>query len=77
MFDKGKKEFKTDFGPDEKIEVIELTFKGSKGYISKIIIDRNGIWYDVILKEIVNQSKDILRPEVIRYPGSMLKSLEG
>jgi len=76
MFDKGQKEFKTDFGPDERIEVVELSLKGSKGYVSKIIIDRNGIWYDVILKEVVNQSKDISRPEAIRYPGSMLKSLE-
>ena len=76
MFDKSQKEFKTDFGPDEKIEVIDLGFKGSKGYVSKIIIDRNGIWYEVILTEIVSQGKGILRPEAVNYPGRFLKSLE-
>ena len=76
MFDKSQKEFKTAFGPDEKIEVIDLNFKGSRGYVSSIIIDRNGIMYEVILTSIAHQSKNVLRPEAIKYPACMLKSLE-
>jgi len=76
MFDKSQKQFTTEFGPDEIIEVTDLNFKGSKGYVSKIIIDRNGIWYEVILTEIVNRSKGILKPEKIQYLAGMLKSLE-
>ena len=76
MFDKGQKEFIIEFGLDERIEVTDLNFKGSKGYVNKIIIDRNGIWYEVILTEIVNQSKGILKSEAIRYPAGFLKSLD-
>jgi len=76
MFDKSQKEFKTEFGPDERIEVTDMNFKGSKGYVSKIIIDCNGIWYEVILTEIVHQSKAELRPRAIKYPARFLKSLE-
>ncbi len=43
--------------------------------VSKLI-DRNGIWYEVILTEIVNRSKNIMRPEAIKYLAGMLKSLE-
>lgn len=76
MFDKSQKEFKISFGPDERIEVVDGEFKSSTGYVSKIIIDRNGIWYEVILIKIVNRSKNTMHPEAIKCLEYMLQTLE-
>lgn len=38
-------------------------FKGSTGYVSCIKINRNGVWYEVILTDIKSQHKRELRPE--------------
>lgn len=74
--DKNQKEFVTEFGVDEKVEVTELQFKGSRGYVNDIIINRNGIWYKVILTDMINQPKNVYKPEAIKYLGCFLKSIE-
>jgi hypothetical protein len=75
MIDSNQKEFKVGFGIDEKVEVTELEFKGSRGFINSIIIDSNGISYEVLLTEIVGQSKNIYKPILSTYLGSFLKSI--
>lgn len=75
MIDTSQKVFLTEFGVDEEVEITDLQFKGSKGYISNIIINRNGIWYEVVLTDIITQSKNVLKPEVIKLLGCFLKSI--
>lgn len=75
MIDTSQKVFLTEFGVDEKVEITDLQFKGSKGYISNIIINRNGIWYEVVLTDIITQSKNVLKPEAIKLLGCFLKSI--
>jgi|WetSurMetagenome_2_1015567.scaffolds.fasta_scaffold133261_3 hypothetical protein len=46
--------FETEFGVDQKVEITKhcKMYEGSKGYVGKIVIDRNDIWYEVIVTEI-------------------------
>lgn len=75
MIKSTQKGFVVDFGIDEKVEVIQLSYKGSKGYVNSIVIDRNGIWYDVILTYIVNQHEGDFKPKAVQFLGGFLKSL--
>lgn len=77
MIEASQKEFIVEFGVDQKVEVTQLNYKGSKGYVSNIIINRNGIWYEVVLTDVVNVCKNNIMsyPEPIKYLSGMLKAI--
>lgn len=85
MIPKYSKNFNTKFGVDEEVEVVDKIWcQGSQGYISSIKIDRNGIFYDVVLikvkvrkeiKDKPNFNIDIYKPTGIIAADYMLKSL--
>jgi hypothetical protein len=82
MIERLTKNFQCEFGIDEKIEVLDFELKGSKGYVSQIKIDRNGIWYECVLTQVIDKlsekkaKRDIYSPKGVTLLGSMLKSME-
>jgi len=82
MIDRLTKNFKCEFGIDEKIEVLDFELKGSKGYISQININRNGIWYECVLTQVIDKLAEqkakagIFAPKGVTLLASSLKSIE-
>ena len=84
MIDTSQREFKAEFGVDERVEIINKDSRicGSKGYVNSIVIERNGIMYSVIITERNNYKlndgqvvRDLFRPTEIKMMAHMLKSI--
>lgn len=67
-----QKEFTFKFGVDQKVAINTLNFKGSTGYVNSIRVNRNGIWYEVILTNIKSQHKGHMHPQKLYVLESML-----
>lgn len=84
MIDTSQREFTTEFGVDEQVEITnrDSRISGSKGYVNAIVIDRNGIMYSVIITERNNYKlnegqvvRDLFSPTEVKLMGHMLKRI--
>lgn len=62
------------FEPDEKVVIKHhVSLAGARGYVHKIVIDGNGIMYDVI---VTDRNPKIMRPTAVLATTGMLESAE-